>query len=325
MAVHDPIERAYAFAAKVQAARGAASAPTMADDAIRLAQSFEVATGWVSENKMEGEQVGGKGTHPSGTRAGRIFSTTVRRRMRGPGSAIAAANLPAEDALLMAVLGTLNVDTSVGAEKAEYSGTDDQEPLLSILAQTMKQEFTAQDVVAKSASIEWEAAKFMDLVVELSGVGAAPTQQALESAGLDVHPSVIYRGGVFTLDAVPLKPIKGTLDFGLTVSDALLDGTASDAWSGYKITDRNPTGTMEIRPVDLVDFDPWALMAAATQIPWVMRMGGAQYRDIQIEADRLEITGVGEVNRGGSKAWSLSFMINRAVAPSVKDPLITYL
>ncbi len=325
MPVHDPIERAYALAAKVQPSRGTPSVPTMADDAIRLAQSFEVRTNWVSENKMEGEQVGGKGSYPSGQRAGRIFETTVRRRMRGPGTVISAANLPAEDPLLMAVLGSLNVDTTGGAERAQYSGTDDQEPLLTVLAQTMKQEFTAEDVVAKSASLEWESGKFMDLVVELAGVGAAPTQQVLEAAGLDTHPSVIYRGGSFTLNGVALKPIKGTLDFGLSISEPLLDGTASDAWAGYKITDRSPTGTMEIRPVDLADFDPWALMTASTPIPWLMRMGGAQYRDIQIEADRLEITSVGEVNRGGSKAWSLGFMIHRAIAPSVKDPLLSYL
>jgi len=319
-----PLTRAFAFAAKAQAARGVDAAPTMAANAIRLASSFDVRESWLSDNLADGEQTGGKGTYPPGEKAGRVYTFPIRRRMRGPGVAYSAAALPAEDALLMALLGVRTDDFTLGTESVEYSGTDGAEALLSVLAQDMGQQFKATDCVPVSASIQWEAGKFLDLIVELEGVGSAPTQQALEAATLDTIKPPIFRGGVFSLGGVALAPIKGTLDFGIEKSDPTLDGTAGDAWEGYRITDRTPKGTMEVQVVDLATFDPYALAAAGTTMPWIYDLGDEQYRNVRIEADRLSIMKVTPVNRGGVKAWSFEYMIHRAIAPSTKDPVIKY-
>lgn len=320
-----PLERSFALAAKIQAGgRGVDAVPTLADDAIRLAASFEPTMDWVSRNEMEGEQTGGKGTYASGAKSGRIYRFPLRRRMRGPGTAYSGVNLPEEDPFLMAILGTRTVVTTAGQESVTYSGADEGEALLSVLAQSLKKQFRATDCVPSSASIQWEAGKFIELVIELMGVGTAPTQQALEAATLDSVVPPVGRGGVFTLNAVALKPIKGTLDFGLSIADPILDGTGGDAWIGSAVTDRKPTGNFEVQIRDLADFDPYALAAASTRVPWVYDFGGAQYNNVRLEADGLEIKDVKEVNRGGIKAWSLDYMIHRATSPSVKDPAVIY-
>lgn len=320
-----PLERSFALAAKIQAGgRGVDAAPTMAADAIRLATSFEPTMDWVSRNEAEGEQTGGKGTFPSGVKAGRIYRYPLRRRMRGPGTAYSGVNLPEEDAFLMAILGTRTVVTTGGAETVTYSGADEGEALLTVLAQSLKKQFKATDCVPSSASIQWEAGKYIELVIELMGVGIAPTQQALEAATLDSVVPPVGRAGVCTLNGVALKSIKGTLDFGLANADPILDGTAGDAWIGSAVTDRKPSVNLEVQIVPLATFDPYALAAASTVMPWVYDHGGAQYNNVRLEADKLEIKDVKEVNRGGIKAWSIDGMIHRATAPSVKDPAVIY-
>lgn len=317
-----PLERSFALAVKIQSGRGVDAEPTMAANAVRLAASFEPTMDWVSRNETEGEQTGGKGTYPSGAKAGRIYRFPLRRRMRGPGTAYSLENLPEEDAFLMAVLGNRTVDTTPGSESVTYSGVDEGEALLTVLAQSLKKQFKATDCVPASASIQWESAKFIELVIELMGVGLPPTQQALQAANLDTVTPPVGRGGVFTLNSVALKPIKGNLDFGLQVADPILDGSAGDAWIGSAVADRRPSGNFEVQVRALTDFDPYALAAASTPVPWVYDFGGAQYNNVRLEADKLEIRDVKEVNRGGIKAWSLDYTIHRATSPSTKDPVV---
>lgn len=323
-----PRERSFAFAAKIQAGgRGVPAGATMAADAIRLASSFEVTMDWISRGEMDGEQAGAKGTYASGEKSGRIFKFPVRRRMRGPGVVYDANTWPEEDPLLMAILGTRNVDTTPGAEQIEYSGTDGDEPLIECVAESLTKKFLAIDCVPSSASIQWEATKFIELVVEMMGVGSAPTQQVLEAAVLDTVIPPVGKGGIFTVDGVALKPIKGTLDFGLQNADPILDGTAGDGWSGNKITDRAPTGNFEIQVEDLAYFDPYDLCATSSKVAWVMEhhaAASAQYNNVRLEADKLEIKDVKQVNRGGILAWSIDYKINRATSPSVKDPVVIY-
>lgn len=316
-----PLERAYALALKIQPVRGTYDAPTLADHALRLAEPFAIGVDWVSANMNEGEQTGGKGTFPSSARAGRIHTLPIARRIRGTGVAYGAAALPKEDALWMAILGNRVV---VEGTSITYNGVDEGEAILSVLAQTLKKQFTTHTVVPRAASIEWEAGKVPILRTELAGVGVAPTQQALQAATLDTPVPRPLKGGTHTLGGTALTPIKGSLDFGLTISEAILDGTAGDAWAGYIITDRSVKGNLEVQIPDLATFDPYVQMASAAQLAWILDWGAAQFFNFRIEADRLEITAVKEVNRGGLKAYSLDFVINRAASGSVKDPIIVY-
>lgn len=320
------IERAFAFAAKIQAEVGTDAAPTMADDAIRLAAPVEVEPDWVSRNPADGEQTAGKGSFPSSPPAGRLHRYRIRRRLRGIDSAYGAAAYPVEDPLWMAILGTRNVVTTVGSEAVEYSGADSGEAVLSIIAQTMSKQFKAIDCVPVSASLELEAGKHLVLVVELEGVGQAPTQQTLQAATLDTVVSPIFKGGVFSLGGTALKPAAFKLDLGIANSDPIMDGSATDAWSGKIVTDRMPTGNVQIQVEDLSTFDPYAAEAAATQLALILESGpiATQYNRARVEADRLEIIKVKDAVKGGMKLWDIDFKINRATGSSVKDPVVIY-
>ncbi len=320
------IERAFAFAAKIQSAVGTGAHPTMADDALRLAAPVEVETDWVSRNPADGEQTGGKGSFPSSPPAGRMHKFRIRRRLRGIDQAYAVGTYPEEDAILMALLGYRNVVTDVGSEAVEYSGLDTGESVLSCIAQTMTKEFSGIDAVPVSASLELEAGKHLVLVMEFESVGEAPTQQVLEAATLDSVVPPIFKNGVFTLGGTALKPSSFRMDCGLSVSEPIMDGTAADAWSGKVITDRLPTGNFQIQVEDLATFDPYAKEASAEQMALVFASGPAatQYNRVRIEADKLEISRVKDVVKGGMKYWDIDYKINRATSPSVKDPVIIF-
>src|SRR5688500_1002429 len=139
----EPLERAFAFAAKIQPTPLVDAAPTLAADAVRIAAPVEVETDFLSHGEAEEERVGGKGTHPSSGKCGRVHIYRVRRRLRGTGVAYGAAALPKEHALMKSILGAHVVDATVGTEKVTYNGMDEGEAILSLLAQTARKQFKA--------------------------------------------------------------------------------------------------------------------------------------------------------------------------------------
>lgn len=319
------LERAFAFAAKIETVPGTDAAPTMALDALRLAAPVEPGVEFISMNAPDGEQSGGKGSLPSSARAGRVHTFRVQRRLRGAGAAYKASVLPAEHALLMSILGGHKLVSTPGSEAAEYYGVDQGEATLSVIAQTMKQEIRGLGAVPRSARISSDAGSFLLLEVELVSVGLPPTQKALEAATLDGVIAPTFKGSTYTLDGLAVKPISFALEFGLAVSDPLLDGSAGDAHAGYVLTDRAPTGTMQIHIPPLAEFDPYALMASSEQISFVGVWGQQDYNRIQIDIDRLELTAVRTPSRGGVKVYELEYKVNRAVSPSVSDPKISFI
>ncbi|MGH7459831.1 MAG: phage tail tube protein [Longimicrobiales bacterium] len=319
------IERAFAIALKEEASPGTDAVPTMAANALRVAEPVLVEDSFLSMNEASGEQTGGKGTFESSARAGRSNAFTVKRRLRGVSGAFAnPANLPKEDALWRAILGTRNF--IVGPpELVEYTGADQDEKTLTVIAQTSKKQFKALAVVPRSASLELAAGGVLMLTTELVGVGQAPAQQLLEAPTLDTVIPPVAKGITFSLGGTALKLISFNLDFGLAVSEPILDGTAGDAWSGHVLTDRMPNGTLTINVEDTATFNPYLQCANSAQLALVLQAGATQYNRVRVEADKLEITGVKLVSRGGVMAYECTFKINRATGPSLKDPLIQYL
>lgn len=319
------LERAFAFAAKVETAPGTDAMPTMAADALRLAAPVEVEHDWVSANTADGEQTGGKGSFPSSARAGRVHTYRIQRRVRGIGVPYATANLPEEDALLMAILGGREVVATSGSEAVEYYGLDQGEATLSVIAQAIGQEFKGTCAVPRSARLSSDAGSFLLLEAELVSVGAPPVQRALQAATLDSVIAPTFKGSTFTIGGQAVQPINFSIDFGLAVSDPLLDGSAGDAHAGYVITDRLPTGSMQIHIPLLSAFDPHEACAAAAQLAFVGTWGQQDYNRIQIDIDRLEITRVRNVGRGGTRVYELEFKVNRSVSPLAADPKISFI
>ncbi|HWO88452.1 MAG TPA: hypothetical protein VNL98_04805 [Gemmatimonadales bacterium] len=272
----------YGLALKVETTRGTYATPTMAADAIPLAEEPTVEHGYVLPGGRDGVAVGGYGVPPSANPLGRYCRIRFTTELLGSGT----ATTPPRWARLLQCF----APETVGVSDVSYQPGLSDPKSLSGLVQWGGKQFTIVGAVPESLVIRG-AADSPRIMVEATVAGkmqAAPTEQALEAQTFQATNPVPFTGA-FTVGGVALKYDEFELDFGLTTRPWRID--AGNLLFGV-VTQVNPRITFPGEVEALSTHDPFARQAAPqTALAFSQRLGTTAGNRYLLTGDHVEYVG----------------------------------
>jgi len=275
----------YGFAVKVESTAGTYATPTMADDALRLAEEPEVEIGYVLPGGRDGVAVGGYGVPPSAKPLGQYGRVTIATELVGSG----AVDTPPRWGRL---LQTFMSETINGATNVQYVPAASQKKSLSLLIQHANKQVTIRGAVPESLRMVGSPDEARVIVrATLAGIlQASPTEQALESqtfGAQGVTPAPFT--GAFTVGATVMVYEEFDLDFGVAARPWRIDRNQASGLLHGIVTQVNPRISFPPEVVALATHDPFVRQTAPqTALAFSQRLGNTATNQYLLEGDHVE-------------------------------------
>lgn len=275
----------YGFAVKVETTAGTYITPTMADDALRLAEEPEVEIGYVLPGGRDGVAVAGYGVPPSAKPLGQYGRVTIATELVGSG---VVDTPPRWGRLLQPFMSeTVNAGTNV-----QYVPAASQKKSLSLLIEHANKLVKIRGAVPESIRLVGSPDEARVLVrATLAGaLEASPTEGALESQtfgaqGATPTPFV----GAFQLGGVVMVYEEFDLDFGIAARPWRIDRNQASGLIHGIVTQVNPRITFPPELTAIATHDPFARQTAPqTPVVYSHRLGNTATNQYIIEADHVE-------------------------------------
>lgn len=270
----------YGLAIAVETTRGVYASPTMANDALPLADEPEIEHGWALVGDRTGVAVGGFGVPASANPLGRFARVTFRTELLGSG----AATTPPRWAR---ILQTFMTET-VGASDVSYQPDSSNPKTLSVLVQHGGKQFQLVGAVPERLVVRGapDASRVLIECTLAGKLNAAPTEQALQSQGFQNTNPVAFTGAC-TVGGTTMRYEQFEVDFGVEARPFRVDRN-SDIVFGV-VTQVNPRIRFPAEVEALTTHDPFARAAATqTALAFSQRLGNAAGHRYLITGDHVE-------------------------------------
>lgn len=287
------LSRRTAFAAVLEATPGAATEPTMADNAIRLMEPPTYEEIYLAENMTDEIITGRLGVLLLAFPGSRAIRIRGRTPLINTGAIPAVGAYPEIDPILVAGGMTRTLDIAVpGSETVSYEPNDDPSvgALSTICAKLQMdgKEYILYHGVLEELTIECDAAGFPVASWALVGIMETPTEQDLvEATTLNNNYFPIWKGAnSLTISGVAQSDIFARrLSFNLGLQAVpRIDANSADGHAGYLITGRVPQLDLRVEPVALASWDPrndWNQRVSRTIV--------AQFGILQAQYSQIEL------------------------------------
>lgn len=140
-----------------------------------------------------------------------------------------------------------------------------------------------------------------DTAVPANPVFEQTLPQQVENAALTLNRNVGLLSAGFTLD------MQNTVSPRLSVN-------AADGYSGFRLTARNPVGTISPEATLEASHPFWADMASGAQRPFFADMGGLRGNSVCVFAPRTQIAGLTYGDREGLRTYDVNLAFKRGAA-----------
>jgi len=226
--------------------------------------------------------------------------------------------------VLTSVSGTFQDEETLTGGTSSATATADDDPYT---AKEYAPTSTAGDMESCAIQFYWDSHKHVllgcrgDLKVDLSngnypsfqfdlrGLWADPTDESSPPTPTlsELVPPVVKSAGLkigsFT------APVAEKIETGLNNNIARRpDMNATDGLKGLRITDRNPTGSVDPEAEALATFDPYTDWKAATENRIVCSVGAEAGNRFLLEVPQAVFEEVGQADREGIRTYSLPFV-----------------
>ena len=140
-----------------------------------------------------------------------------------------------------------------------------------------------------------------DTVLPTSPVFEQTLPQQVELAALTLNRNDQLLAGGFTVD------VQNTVSPRLSVNHA-------DGYNGFRLTARNPVGTISPEATLEASHPFWADMAAAAQRAFFARLGTTRGNSVAVFGPRSQIAGVSYGDRDGLRTYDVNLALKRGIA-----------
>ena len=305
-----------AMIAKVESTYGTDPTPTLADDAIRIAERI-----WTSSMRPEyafpntrEDVASGSLIQPKpGTPAGRIVNMELAVDLIGAGAAYSSSTpvRPPVDPLLISCGLARTHDDTPSSEKVTYAPASTGHGSCTIWGYAGNK---LVKVVGCRGNVRWpvDAGQLGPMRFSMQGMVSSITEVALGAATYNAslpQPAVamgIALGGWATPDSP-----SGEFNLGAEVV-RLDDANGADGIHSFAISRFLPTCRLSARAGALATYDPYAMAAARTleTIDW--QLGATQYNRAKLDVNEAYIIQPPDhSDDGGMAAWDIDFQVTQ--------------
>ena len=272
----------YGLALKVETNQGTYATPTMAADAIPLAEEPTIEVGYILPGAREGLAVGGYGAPPNANPLGRYGRIRFRTELLGSGT---AATPPRWARLLQPFA------PEVIATDVSYQPGYSTPKCLSAILELGGKQFQLVGAVPEQLTIRGDATEARVFVEgTLAGkLNAAPTEQALEAQTFQDTNPVPFQGAL-TVGGTVIKYAEFVLDFGLASLPWRVERNTADPLIFGVVTNVHPKLTFPGEVEALATHDPFTRQSAQqTALALSQTLGTTSGRKYVITADHLAV------------------------------------
>lgn len=299
----------FGIAVELEANAGTWDAPTMAANALRLAQRPGFRWGYAASGERPNTSVGGFGTPPSAGHGGRWGRLSIMHRMAGSGD---NDTPPALAEILQTFMAeTINAGTSV-----EYVPSTAQKKAVSILHQMGNKEVQLRGAIPERLIIRGpEDQNFVVMEADMVGnMDVAVAEKAIDAMTFANQASVPaeFRGAM-TVGGTAMIFDSFELDFGITAVPYRISRAETSHLLFGVVTQINPVLRFPGEVVALSAHNPFTRMAApATPLALSLAFGTAAGNIFTITADHAEYVPEGSlVDRQALEYYDMTLAIRR--------------
>ena len=277
-------ERRFNIAVAVETVPGTFEDPTMAADAVRLAEKPIVSFGYSGDGNRSGAATGGFGRPKSAAPVGSWIEVGVVAELIHSGTVDTPAKV--NRLLLPFVKETVHTATAVYSEISDTDGAP-----LSLLVQHAGFEYQVSGAIPTRCVIRGDALGRMFIEQTLVGVIDATTDQVVEAATYDLAaPEPLVGASIFTVDAIPHLFRSVEIDFGITsiTPRDRINGNVVGGLEYGVVTNIDPTIRFIAETVALSTFNPFTSAGAAETAKAFALALGAAGSQFAIDADHVE-------------------------------------
>ena len=268
----------------------------------------------VANEMIDGvSQSGMMGSSTADVLGGRSVEISYSMRLRGKGSAYAAATDVECNESLLASGCKATVVTSGGSEKVTYNPRDNA--FESVTCYILRENAPAIKASGcfGNASISMVAGQPWELNVRLVGKMEDPADITLVTQDFSKTPQFpAAKSAGITIDSVSTHRVQSAnLDFG-NIVEVVASQNATHSVVGSALMGRNPRLTLDPEAVTVATHSLDARLRDGTLFAWDINSSGAQYTRVKLSGTKAQLVGLSSGTRGeiATENLELKLLIN---------------